>query len=138
MQSLDRSLDAAVNRVATAKQALYGAMRESEALISRARDIERALDEIAVALRGDTTVSKRFEPTAPSVRQRIGRAARGFRTTTGPTQTHRRCYQIAREQFGELRVRLQRVVDVDLAKLEAEMDKLGVPWTPGRPLPHGK
>ena len=78
MQSLDRLLDAAFNRVAAAKQALYGAAKKSEALISRARDIERDLDEIAVVLRGDKTVSKRFEPTTPSLRQRIGRASSGF------------------------------------------------------------
>jgi hypothetical protein len=138
VQSLDRSLDDAVNRVTTAKQALYGAAQKSEVLISRARDIERSLNEIAVALRGDKTISKRFEPTVPSLRQRIGRAAGGFWTTTGPTQTHRRCYEIAQKQFTELRTRLKRVVDVDIAKLEKDMDKLGVPWTPGRAIPEGK
>jgi len=138
VQSLDRSLDAAVNRVAAAKQALYTSAQKSEALIRRARDIGRGLDEIAVALRGDKTVSKRFEPTVPSLRQRIGRAGGGFWTSTGPTQTHQRCYEIARKQFTELRSHLQRVVDVDLAELEKDMDELGIPWTPGRAIPEGK
>ena len=137
VQSLDRSLDDAVNRVAAAKQALYGAPQKSEDLISRARDIERSLDEITVALRGDRTVSKRFEPTTPSLRQRIGRAAGGFWTTTGPTGTQQLCYEVAQGQFTELRRRLQRVVDVDLATLERDMDKLDIPWTPGRTIPEG-
>ncbi len=135
VESLDHSLDAAVNRVVSAKQALYGSTHNSEALISRARAIELELKAIAVILRGDRTVSKRFEPTLPSLHQRIGRAGRSFWTTTAPTQTHRRCYQIAQEQFTKLRARLKRVVDADLGKLEAEMEKLGVPWTPGRPVP---
>ena len=138
VQSLDRTLDAAVYRVAAAKQALYGAPQESENLISRARDIQRSLDEIAVAIRGDRTVSKRFEPTTPSLRQRISRAAGGFWTTTEPTQTHRQCYEIAQGQFAELRRRVQRVVDVDIAKLERDMDELGVSWTPGRAIPEVK
>ena len=30
-----------------------------------------------------------------------------------------------------------RIVRKDLAALEHDMDKLGVPWTPGRPIPQG-
>jgi len=137
VQTLDRSLDDALNRVSAAKQALYGSARKGEPLIVRARAIERDLHTLAVILRGDRTVSKRFEPTSPSLRQRINRASGGFWTTTAPTKTHRRAYEIAQRQFMELRLRLQRLVDVDLAALERDMDALGVPWTPGRDIPSG-
>ncbi|NQV34069.1 MAG: hypothetical protein HQ515_15360, partial [Phycisphaeraceae bacterium] len=135
--SLDQSLGDAVNRVGAAKQALYGSARKSEALILRARKIERDLAAITVEIRGDRSVSKRFEPTSPSLRQRINRAAGGMSTTFAPTKTHQQAYQIARDQFTALRLRLQRVVDEDLVTLEQDMDKLGVPWTPGREIPQG-
>lgn len=138
VQSLDRSLDDAASRLAVAKQAFYSAASKTEILITRARDIERDLRSIAVALRGDDTVSRRFEPTAPSLLQRINRAAGSFWTTIEPTHTQRRCYQIAEKDFTDLRSRLQHVVDVDLAQLERDMDELGVPWTPGRSMPAGK
>jgi len=135
--SLDRSLEDAVNRVGAAKQVLYGVSQDSEALITRARAIERDLATLVVDLRGDRTVSKRFEPTSPSLRQRINRAGAGISTTIAPTKTHQRAYDIAENQFAALRERLQRIVREDLTALEQDMDKLGVPWTPGRPIPQG-
>ncbi len=136
--SLERSLGDALNRVVSAKQALYGASKNSEALILRARAIEQELSALTVDLRGDRTVSKRFEPTSPSLRQRINRAGAGIWTTFAPTKTNQRAYQIAKNQFTTLRARLQRIVEKDLTKLEQDMDKLGVPWTPGRPIPQVK
>ena len=53
----------------------------------------------------------------------------------GPTATHRRAFEIAREEFGEIEVGLRQMIDVDLPALEAKMEAAGVPWSPGRPLP---
>jgi hypothetical protein len=53
----------------------------------------------------------------------------------GPTATHRRSFEIAREEFDEIEVRLRQLIDVDLPALEAKMEAAGVPWTAGRPLP---
>ena len=135
--SLERSLDDAVNRVAAAKQALYVSSQNSEALITRARAIERELATLTVDLRGDRAVSKRFEPTSPSLRQRVSRAGAGISTTFAPTKTHQRAYEIANSQFSALRLRLQGIAREDLTALERDMDELGVPWTPGRAIPHG-
>ncbi len=135
--SLERSLDDAINRVGAAKQALYVTPRHSEALIERAREIEQALTALSVALRGDRSVSKRFEPTSPSLRQRVNRAGAGISTTFAPTKTHQRAYQIAKDQFTGLRLRLTRIVETDLVPLEQAMDEVGAPWTPGRDIPQG-
>ena len=53
----------------------------------------------------------------------------------GPTATHRRSLEIARQEFSEIEVGLRQLIDVDLPALEAKMEAAGVPWTPGRPLP---
>jgi photosystem II stability/assembly factor-like uncharacterized protein len=135
--SLDRSLDDAVNRVTAAKQALYASPEKTEALITRAHAMERDLASLSVDLRGDRTVSKRFEPTSPSLRQRSNRAGAGISTSFAPTGTHQRAYEIAKEQFTELRARLQRILREDLTVLEQDMDKIGIPWTPGRTIPQG-
>ncbi|MCP4452070.1 MAG: glycosyl hydrolase, partial [Planctomycetes bacterium] len=136
--SLGYALDDVINRAGAAKQALYASPRHSEALIVRARKIEQALAALALDLRGDRTVSKRFEPTSPSLRQRVNRAGAGVSTTFAPTKTHQRAYQIAKDQFTGLRLRLTRIVETDLVPLEQDMDKLGAPWTPGRDIPQGQ
>jgi len=117
------------------KQALIDTPQASEVLITRARVLQRELDNVAIVLLGDTSVSSRFEPTGPSLLDRINRASRGFWSTTGVTTTHRREYQIALELFTDLRQRTDTLLESDLARIEKEMEKIGAPWTPGRKIP---
>jgi hypothetical protein len=119
-------------RLKYVKQALLDTPEASEPLIARTRALERRLRDIAVILLGDTAVSNRFEPTPPSLLDRINRAAMGFRTTTELTTTHRREYQIALELFTDLRARMDTLLESDLKRIEEEMTRIGAPWTPGR------
>ena len=49
-----------------------------------------------------------------------------------PTQSHVDDYNIAAAEFAEQLGKLRSLVDVDLAKLEKDMEAAGAPWTPGR------
>jgi hypothetical protein len=51
---------------------------------------------------------------------------------TKPTQTHLDDYTIAGGEFSEELGKLRALVEVDLAKLEKDMEAAGAPWTPGR------
>ncbi len=51
---------------------------------------------------------------------------------TKPTQTHIDDYNIAAGEFAEELGKLRALVEVDLAKLEKDMEAAGAPWTPGR------
>jgi hypothetical protein len=51
---------------------------------------------------------------------------------TKPTQTHLDDYTIAGAEFSEELGKLRALVEVDLAKLEKDMEAAGAPWTPGR------
>jgi hypothetical protein len=41
-------------------------------------------------------------------------------------------YRIAAAEFADQLAKLRTLVDVDLAKLEKDMEATGAPWTPGR------
>jgi len=122
-------------RLKYVKQALLDTPEASEPLITRTRVVEQKLCDIALILLGDTTVSNRFEPTPPSLLDRINRTTTGFRSTTGVTITHRREYRIALELFTDLRTRMDTLLESDLKRIEEEMEKIGAPWTPGRRIP---
>jgi hypothetical protein len=122
-------------RLKYVKQALVDTPEASEPLITRTRALQRELRDIAVVLLGDKSVSSRFEPTWPSLLNRINRASRGFWSTTGVTTTHRREYQIAIELLTDLHQRMDTLLENDLARIEKEMEKIGAPWTPGRRIP---
>ena len=49
-----------------------------------------------------------------------------------PTQTHIDNYNIAAAEFSERLSQLHALVEVDLSKLEKDMESAGAPWTPGR------
>ena len=118
-------------------KAIRGALRETPAvekqLGSAADSIEQRNREILRALRGDAEMQKRNEPTPTSINGRVEAILEGERfALTKPTQTHLDDYSIAASEFaGELE-KLHVVVEVDLAKLEKDMEAAGAPWTPGR------
>jgi len=122
-------------RLNSLKQALQQAPRDSKPLIMRARRLQRELDNIAIVLDGDRSVSSRFEPTSPSLMDRINRTGRNMRSTADIPATHRREYRIALELLSDLRRRLHNLLKNDLAPLEREAEAVGAPWTPGRDIP---
>jgi photosystem II stability/assembly factor-like uncharacterized protein len=118
-------------------KAIRGALRETPAaekqLGAAADSIEQHNREILRALRGDTEIQKRNEPTPTSINGRVEAILEGERfALTKPTQTHLDNYSIAAAEFAGQLDRLHVLVEVDFAKLEKDMEAAGAPWTPGR------
>lgn len=100
------------------------------------RDLEQRLYEVQEQISGNASRRGIGEAMAPSVMRRLDVAITGNRLSTyGPTPTHRRSLEIAREQFGTLRKTLHQLIDVELPALEKRLDQAGVPWTPGSGVP---
>jgi photosystem II stability/assembly factor-like uncharacterized protein len=118
-------------------KAIRGALRETPAvekqLGAAADSIEQRNREILRALRGDTEMQKRNEPVPTSINERVNAILEGERfALTKPTQTHLDDYNIAAGEFAEGLSKLHALVEVDLTKLEKDMEAAGAPWTPGR------
>ena len=56
-------------------------------------------------------------------------------TTYGPTRTHRRSYEIAKEEYAQTIGALKTLVERELPGFERRLDEAGVRWTAGRPIP---
>jgi hypothetical protein len=85
---------------------------------------------------GDPTRTKRNEDAMPGLQNRLSNAMMGaMGSTTGPTGTHRRQYEIAGEEFDAVLVELNKLLSTDIPALLKRFDALGAPWTPGRPIP---
>jgi hypothetical protein len=71
--------------------------------------------------------------TAPSIGERIGYVVGAQRMSTAkPTQTQIEQYNAAAQEFEGVLNQLRQLVDVDLSKLEKQLESAGAPWTPGR------
>lgn len=55
-----------------------------------------------------------------------------WNTTSAPTQSQRNSFKVASEEFEPLLAKIKTLLEVDVKNLEYEMEKYGVPWTPGR------
>ncbi len=154
MQESDRAAVLDFQKKAAALQrALMGAARVTQESLTRIQYIRRGLDEIAgpdpklVAqvnsidtalhdindqLNGDPILRRANEPTGPSLLDRVNTAVNGLTTTAPPTATHRESLAIAQQQTGPLLERLHKLIEVDLANVEKQMNERGAPWTPGR------
>lgn len=51
-----------------------------------------------------------------------------------PTATQRRALELAESEFGEVREALTKLIQQQLAEVEAQLEQAGAPWTPGRRL----
>jgi hypothetical protein len=117
-------------------KAIRGALRETpaaEKLSAAADSIEQANRGILRVLRGDTEMQKRNEAVPSSINDRVQAIMEGERFSLArPTQSHVDDYNIAAAEFAEQLGKLHALVEVDLAKLEKDMEAAGAPWTPGR------
>jgi hypothetical protein len=98
-----------------------------------ATNLEKRLSEINRAIRGDSVLRSRDEPTPESISDRVSSAAATMRLTTGrPTKTALETYQIASDELASEIPKLRRLIETDIRALEKQLDAAGAPPTPGR------
>ena len=101
---------------------------EVDAIEQKNREIERALQ-------GDAEQAKRNEPVPNSISSRLNGVMESERFSIArPTQTDMDGYSIAADEFAGQLAKLKALVEVDMAKVEKDLEAAGAPWTPGRVL----
>ncbi len=122
----------ALKSISYMRKALLDTPKADPKLAEAARAIEKRIQDQLTVLVGDRTRGMRSEPTEPSLMERISAQL----DATGPiTATSKRDYDIAAEAFGKLVEDMRQTIDVDLKKLQGELEAAGAPWTPGRGVP---
>ena len=125
------------DEVGSRVKAIREALRETPAVEKQLGVVVDAIEqhqrEILRALRGDVEMAKRSENVPSSINERVNSVMEGERFSLAkPTQSHMDSYNIAAAEFAEQLGKLHTLVEVDLAKLEKDMEAAGAPWTPGR------
>lgn len=121
------------NKISYWKKALHDTPGASPKLLDAVATIESRNAELLRALTGDNTKKSRSVDVPPAIRDRVqGIVYDQWLSTSAPTKTHQRAYDIAAEEFGPVLANLRTLVDVEVKNLEAAMEQAGAPWTPGR------
>ena len=120
-------------RLAAIRRALLETPSAPETLLQDASALDKRTNGVLRALRGDTALRQRNMNLPPSIAERVGDIVGSQRTSTArPTQTHINQYALASQDFEQTLAQLRLLIEVDLARLEKQMEAAGAPWTPGR------
>ena len=126
----------AANRIKYIKLTIEKTPGLDPSLLATARQLELRLTDLEEQFRGDPTMSERSEPAMPGIMDRINQIIRGvWGTTSAPTATHRKNFDVASDAFSEAADDLRQLVETDLPVLESKLEAAGAPWTPGRGVP---
>ena len=136
VRGADGKVQEALGQLTQIKTAVNETPEADAGLLDEARALELKLMDVRVALTGDNTRTERGHTAELSIMRRVQNAHSGTLSNTyGPTETHRRDYEIGREQYEDVAGDLKKLIEADFMKLKQKLDKAGVPWTPGRSLP---
>jgi photosystem II stability/assembly factor-like uncharacterized protein len=117
------------------KRALMDTPGAGPDLFERVRSLEERLADLEVELSGDETITSRYEYAPLSITNRVNRVVGGFWSSSAPTTTHQRNYEIAGRAFEGTLERLRVLVESDMRGLGEALEAAGAPWTPGRGVP---
>lgn len=124
-----------LGQLAEIQQAVTSSRQGKAELGAEARRLQLELQDIGERLVGRTIKTRYSEPERLGMMQRINSALSTMGSTHGPTQTDRRDYEIAKEEFAETIGQVERIIDEDFVQLQKDLEAAGVPWTAGRPIP---
>ena len=105
---------------------------DAVALRARAQQAVDRLRDISILLNGDSELRRREEATPPSIGDRVDRMVGGsFVSTSAPTATQKRAFEVASGSLARVIAQLRGVVDA-VRELGEQAETAGAPWTPGR------
>src|SRR5579859_7299337 len=120
------------SRLKQIREALRYTPAAEKQLGAAADGLEQHDRDILRALRGDKEIAKRSEPVPTSIYDRVNSVMEGERFSLAkPTQSNVDSYTIGAAEFADVLAKLHTLVEVDLVKLEKEMEAAGAPWIPG-------
>ena len=99
-------------------------------LSNQLRDIDRMMN-------GNKAKGEVGEKDSPTIGSRIGFARRGLLTTYGPTDLHKQCLGIAREELQIVREQVEKIDAVTIPAIENVLREMGAPYIEGQPIPKG-
>ncbi|MGE3819137.1 MAG: glycosyl hydrolase [Isosphaeraceae bacterium] len=105
-------------------------------LLKDVRTLRLKLLDLREVFSGDPTRPSRNEPAPGGLLDRIETIVQGhWSTTSAPTGSHRKNYEVASAEFTEVLAKLRPLLDTELPALHEKLEEAGAPWAPGRKLP---
>ena len=133
VQAAGREHADAVEKLGYIRQAVMMTPALDRSLLTRVEALSAKLTDLGVALDGDATLNRLQEPATPGISSRVSQVVYGLEgNLSGATTTMRENLALAARLFGPVLAELSGGVMNEIKALEAELEKAGAPYTPGR------
>ncbi|SME94968.1 BNR-Asp box repeat-containing protein [Pseudobacteriovorax antillogorgiicola] len=118
------------------KAAIQGSAVHPKTLAQKLHIMATSIRNMEQQLRGSAAKRNLQEKKMPTINDRMSPAIFALANSSyGLTPNHRSGLILAEEQLKEIGTQLTKLVESDIPSFERQLDEVGVPWTPGRPLP---
>jgi hypothetical protein len=125
--------DATAERIAQMQRAVRQTPAADPALLGRLDALARRVADVLVEIRGDASRERRSIPTPLSLEARVDLIADALPYTTAPpTATQRDSQAVAEAAADRVLAELRALSEDELPAIDAELERAGAPWTPGR------
>jgi len=117
------------------KQTLYNTPTAAPELITKAENVEKALNDVLFSLNGQPSRASAEEvpPSNVSLNSRLGTLIwTHWRSTSGVTGNQRTAYKILTDEFPPVYNKLKNIGEIQIKQLQDDMEKLNSTWTPNR------
>jgi hypothetical protein len=117
------------------KQTLLPMPKGVTTLLSQVAAMEKELDDITYLIRGlePKASEEEIPPAHMPLWSRLSTIIYNqLGSTANPGKNQTEGYKIVKEELAPLLLRLKKIANADLPKLEKELDASNAPWTPGR------
>ncbi len=133
LQALNRRVNELKNKTELIIIALKATPQSNPSDLLKAYRVKNQLDSVTAILNGDPTRAKHNAPRAPGLNSRLDKVVWGiWSSSEGPTQTHKRDYEIIEKRGKELSLFVDSLKNNELKQLDEALDKINAPYTPGR------
>lgn len=129
-------LDNTKRKVAGMKKALAVTNVKPGVLDKKIYNLNQQLLDINERLYGNRSKDEIGEKTKPTIMSRLGNASSGLQNSTyGPTPTHIKSLEIAKSKFREIKIEVDKIVDIEIPEIEKQLIDAGAPWLEGQEIP---
>ncbi len=135
MVGSNRLINELISKAEHMKEAIYSTPGASQKLMDQARQLGIELEQLNFKMNGVPAKASGEEipPAQVPLYDRLGQVTYATAgSTSGLTTTQQQVYDILEEEFPPVLNALERIVKQDIPALEAELNNLNAPWTPGR------
>ena len=130
------ALQKSIKRIDYLKTALARTNSAPGNLDKQLHELRSKLLELDQIMNDNRSKRKIGEDRNPTIVSRLGFAIGGTSNSSyGPTQNHKKSFEIAAKEFKELKVKLDNILNNKMPELERKLIEAGSPWVEGQPIP---